>query len=399
MGLKLTRKRKAWKKSTSFGVTLKTLQFVVFGFIMSTTLPLNIDGKLLKPPHIDSKYPLRLKNVTLTDILSSKIMFNRTQATKFHEDQTDRQNITGILVFFSMMSFIISTALFFFMISYLNNVSLAKQGVLVCLYKDVLAILVSLNCLWMLGMILCFCSKHGNNMGLFEAKILSFCMWCLLITLLLLIIVISCIKFYVKKEKMLDPPMPWGDNETLGVRSIRLSCSLVSGIFTSTMYGLKLHPRLYHLFVGNFAPLYSFSGATLIFPGVFIGLLVTYTIVFGGTEFCQSCKTPPNDSLVFRQLNWFFCMTMISLLLILPLVTFKAFELDNPWIIVQLQISMTHGIIAIIIVSTHQLKSYILKQFEKMQESAFLLSIYVVPGALMVLINTGIYIVYKAFDM
>ena len=201
MGLKLTRKRKAWKKSTSFGVTLKTLQFVVFGFIMSTTLPLNIDGKLLKPPHIDSKYPLRLKNVTLTDILSSKIMFNRTQATKFHEDQTDRQNITGILVFFSMMSFIISTALFFFMISYLNNVSLAKQGVLVCLYKDVLAILVSLNCLWMLGMILCFCSKHGNNMGLFEAKILSFCMWCLLITLLLLIIVISCIKFYVKKTR------------------------------------------------------------------------------------------------------------------------------------------------------------------------------------------------------
>ena len=198
---------------------------------------------------------------------------------------------------------------------------------------------------------------------------------------------------------MLDPPMPWGDNETLGVRSIRVSCSLISGIFTSTMYGLKLHPRLYHLFVGNFAPLYSFSGATLIFPGVFIGLLVTYTIVFGGTEFCQSCKTPPNDSLVFRQLNWFFCMTMISLLLILPLVTFKAFELDNPWIIVQLQISMTHGIIAIIIVSTHQLKSYILKQFEKMQESAFLLSIYVVPGALMVLINTSIYIVYKTFDI
>ena len=271
MGLKLTRKRKAWKKSTSFGVTLKTLQFVVFGFIMSTTLPLNIDGKLLKPPQIDSKYPLRLKNVTLTDILSSKIVFNRTQATKFHQYQTYRQNITGILVFFSTMSFIISTALFFFMISYLKDVSLAKQGILVCLYKDVLAILVSLNCLWMLGMILCFCSKHGNNMGLFEAKILSFCMWCLLITLLLLIIVISCIKFYVKKEKMLDPPMPWGDNETLGVRSIRVSCSLVSGIYTSTMSGLKLHPRLYHLFVGNFAPLYSFSGATLIFPGVFIG--------------------------------------------------------------------------------------------------------------------------------
>ena len=85
MGLKLTRKRRKWKKRTSFSVTFKTLKLLVFGFIMSPTLPLNIDGKVLKPPYIDAKYPLKLKNVTLTDILSSKIEFNKTQATTFNK--------------------------------------------------------------------------------------------------------------------------------------------------------------------------------------------------------------------------------------------------------------------------------------------------------------------------
>ena len=44
--------------------------------------------------------------------------------------------------------------------------------------------------------------------------------------------VIAALKLYISKTNTLDPPMPWGDDENIGLNYIRVTCTLLIVGFT-----------------------------------------------------------------------------------------------------------------------------------------------------------------------
>ena len=113
---------------------------------------------------------------------------------------------------------------------YFQNVSLAKECILLKMYQDVISSLLWNNCLWMMRQILANWNKKGMNKVI--AMIVSFCISYGTIYLFLTITLISIYTFYMAKTKMLDPPIPMigGDEESM-MKIIRGSFFLISVVF------------------------------------------------------------------------------------------------------------------------------------------------------------------------
>ena len=134
-------------------------------------------------------------------------------------------------------------------------------------------------------------SQHytiGGELGTsaIVAKVLSFMGCNILLLLLLFMNIIGALKLYQRKTNILDPPMPWGYDDSKGIKWIRLIATLVTLILNSTMFGFGIYPSTYYWFSGQEIPSFSKeSMAFIIYPIMLIFLISTSIIIALATKF------------------------------------------------------------------------------------------------------------------
>ena len=129
---------------------------------------------------------------------------------------------------------------------YLNNVPIAKQCLLLYLYKDVVAL--ALMSQLPLFFYLMACYLGGNQMIIqpVQAKIAIYWGWMGVYQLMIVLNAISIIKFFMKKDMLLDPSMPWDggtNDESNSINKIRLAI-LPFFLLLAVMLALDVHTNL-----------------------------------------------------------------------------------------------------------------------------------------------------------
>ena len=152
---------------------------------------------------------------------------------------------------------LISNLLVILVRSYLSNVSLAKECLLSYLYRDVLLAWMILISIWELGILSIYLTGYGVGLDMITSMVLGFLLNCSFVTFLLLMDAIGVLTLYILKAKTIDPWMPWGDDESKGLKMIHAVCIGASILFTLTMYILGIYPFSYYFFLFGGCLLYT----------------------------------------------------------------------------------------------------------------------------------------------
>ena len=118
-------------------------------------------------------------------------------------DKNDTIILTkDILTIISMLA---TVAGYFLAHSYLNNVSLSKECLLLHLYKEVIGVVLWRRVFWMLEVF----QINWYGLRKMQAVIVSFGVWCGAIYLAVILNIIGCLKFYMLRSGTVDPQIPW----------------------------------------------------------------------------------------------------------------------------------------------------------------------------------------------
>ena len=220
---------------------------------------------------------------------------NITEINEIHGLDT----VGGLDVIINVSLTLVLNTLLLLIFAYLHSVSLAKQCVLLDLYKEFL--IVHTLCISLINALPITICTYGHPMNLIPATIVTFCLAIGTIVLLLLANVIHLLKYRMNKEKMLDPPMPWGDDEQRGMIWIRVFCWGVSIGFVITVYVCGIHTALYHTSIGK-----DFDRSIpIIHSGFNIFLVATCTIfIIGENYYLKSNDGQVFDPVVSRRLKY-----------------------------------------------------------------------------------------------
>ena len=372
-------------------VILSLPKYILLFCLLVLYLP-SSHTKRYKKPEMNSNFSSALDRTANVNVPASKntsILYPRT-----YDKESKHPLLTKTIVLFLIVCIITSNALLVAILSYLNNVSLAKKCVLFYLYKDFVTIWIALNCVWLVASIFYYPTHSSLPFGTFQAKVISFVMSCLTLILFLVINVMNALKLYKVKTKVLDPQMPWGEDEGLGVKIIRVSCGMLVVGLTSTLFALGTYPKIYYVFAEEDPSLFILPVTASVFPGVFVFLLVSCIITCLAAKYYESPNDQLIDKLISSQMNLFVCMILIALMITSLNEVFKVFELVNLWrLLIGLMSSTMVLIPAIVIMKTNRLKCYVIRAIKNSLDEAFLLNIYLTPTFLMVIIYSIIYLV------
>ena len=195
--------------------------------------------------------------------------------------------------------------------------------------------------------------------------------------------------------------MPWGDDEQRGMIWIRVFCWGLSIGFVITTYVCGIHTALYHSSIGK-----DFDRSIpIIHSGFNIFLVATCAIfIIGENYYLKTNDGQAFDPVVSRRLKYLILGFVLAALFgaISNIFIHTALMPLSIWIqrkrfVLMLIVEIVMAICTIL--NSDQLRSYISKLMTTIYEQAFFLNIYLVPFFLSIIINGGIYIVYKVLDI
>ena len=323
---------------------------------------------------------------------------NITEINEIHGLDT----VGGLDVIINVSLTLFLNTLLLLIFAYLHSVSLAKQCVLLDLYKEFL--IVHTLCISLINALPITICTYGYPMNLIPATIVTFCLAIGTIVLLLLANVIHLLKYRMNKEKMLDPPMPWGEDEQKGLMWIRVFCWGFSIGFVVTTYVFGMQPVYYHLLIGQ-----DYDDMSFIHPSISTLLLVTCGLFVVGESYCQKNNDGRAfDPVVTRRLKYL----ALSIAFVAVLAAIGNIFIETPIPRGQFKIwirrkSLTFKIVLIVeimitlgtILKADLVKSYVFKLLNNVYDHAFFLNIYLVPLLLFTLIHGCLFIVYRLFDI
>ena len=307
--------------------------------------------------------------------------------------------VDGFNIVISVSLTLVLNTLLCLIFAYLHSVTLAKECLLLRLYKEFILVLVS--CSGLINGLSIGIYTYGYPMHWIPATIMTVCLRIGTINLLLLANIIQFLKYRMNKEKMLDPPMPWGEDEHRGLIRIRVFCWGLSIGFAITMYVVGIHTATYHLLIGKDYD----QSIPIIHSGLNILLLLTcFFFIIGENYFRKRNDAQAFDPVVSRRLKYlilgFVFTALITAICNISIQTMSKSlglwikkRVFNILLVVEI-------LVAIYTISNaEQLKSYISKLMTNIYERAFFLNIYLVPLFLFTLIHGCLYIVYQLFDI
>ena len=310
-------------------------------------------------------------------------------------EESSYPEVTLPYLSFASISMTVSNILLVTILAYLKNLSLAKQCLLLCLYKDLVALWIFMNSSWEIRIILSYSTGHGQGIDDVLSVVLSFCLWCVIGLSLLLMNVIAALKLYISKTNTLDPPMPWGDDENIGLNFIRVTCTLLIVGFTSVLYGLGIYPKIYYLFSGIESPnSFGQPRAATIFPVMLLILVASGMVTYLCAKFYKSRSLQLNETPIPKQLNYLVWMPMMAVSLTLCSSALDILSSRNHWKLFRMNIAMLQlATPAIIIMRTPDLKAYFGKSISSTWDQLFFMQIYLTPALISLIMYGTLYLI------
>ena len=308
--------------------------------------------------------------------------------------------VNGVdLIIITSLTVVLNTLLFL-LCSYLQSISLAKQCVLLYLYKDFLIVLI-----------LCLTWIEGASMLMYActlpidwilATIIHFCLRVWNIVILLLANIITILKFRMNKEKMLDPLMPWGDDEKRGLMWIRTFCWVFSIGIVTTMYVCGIKSTHFHLLTGQDVE-ESMSYLDLLLNMVLLGTCALFII---GENYYQIINQgqgfDPTVSKNVKYLVFGFLLIILATMIgnmsiLIPTIPLQfTIWLRRKSIFVMLIVEIV--IAVCIILEANNIKSHVSKFVANILDQVFFLNIYLVPLFIFIVMHSTIYTIYHLLD-
>ena len=306
---------------------------------------------------------------------------------------------TGPHTLFAILIAIISTTLLILIFSYLNNVSLVKESVLVCLYKDVVVVMILLNSVRLITFILIYSINSDRRIDVVQAKVTSIVVMFLVCYFLLLINIVNAMRCFILKSKVIDPPMPWGDDNHLGIRIIRASCFVFTTGFVSGLIAVGAYPKIFYNLIDQNSSAKDLPEDNYVFFGLALFLFITATIMGIVSKFQYAANEQALNATIPRQMN--YLIWVIPTIIIVVMTLAQAITSIKDHLLQMLTIlSIVFTIIpALIIYCSEELKYHSSKVLKNKMEEAFMLCIYVTPVIITVLMYGTLYVIYQCFDI
>ena len=302
---------------------------------------------------------------------------------------------------FASLSMIISSLILFVIIRYLKNISLVRQCLVICIYEDLASIMICLNIVWEIRLLLSYSIWDGLGIAKTISIILSFCAFCLMGILLSLMNCVSALKLYMNKTSLVDPPMPWGDDEKIGIITIRIICAIPIIGITTTMYGLGIYPKLYYLFAGlDSNDFFQQPQDSLMYPFMLLFLISTSLLTFLGAKFYKSKTLHHNEVAIPGQINYFLWANMIFISLTIFLSIFNLLSERNQWKLFRSNIIIIQvATPAIIVLRNDQIKTFSYNFIKDALDQIFFMQIYLTPSVLSFLMCCTLHLIYGQFGI
>ena len=125
------------------------------------------------------------------------------------------------------------------------------------------------------------------------------------------------------KKMVLDPPMPWGEDDQDGFKKLRGTCLIVSIILGMTMYGSGFHPRPYYYLIGDNRSLLDLSNSTIVFEGILGLLFIIPAIAITRTGFYRQTE---EQSLATKRNQQFYYLLIAFILIIATGIVYGIFS-------------------------------------------------------------------------
>ena len=222
------------------------------------------------------------------------------------------------------------------------------------------------------------------------------------IVLLLLANIITILKFRMSKEKMLDPLMPWGDDEKKGLMWIRTFCWVFSIGIVTTMYICGIRSTHFHLLTGQDVE-QSMSYLDALLNIVLLGtcaLLIIgenyYKIINQGDGF-DPMVSKGVKYLVFGFLLIILATMIGNISILVPTIPIKfTIWLRRKSLFVMLFVETVIAVCTIL--EADHIKSHVSKLVANILDQVFFLNIYLVPLIIFILMHSTLYIIYHVVD-
>ena len=112
--------------------------------------------------------------------------------------------------------------------------------------------------------------------------------------------IIGAIRLYMTKTMLLDPPLPWGNDDKFGVKMIRLIVGGISVGYPLILFPFEIYPKVYYDFVNQSHPKSAslFSVPCILQVVVFLTTLLVY-------KYYQKKEVQQTSSNIPHQVNYF----------------------------------------------------------------------------------------------
>jgi hypothetical protein len=257
----------------------------------------------------------------------------------------------------------------------------------------------------LIAIIVLYSNTTGLGMVPFNAKAISFIQAFFVILILLLINIINSLKCYIIKSKVIDPPMPWGDDDLLGTNIIPLAYSIFTTVFISVMYALGLHPEMYYALMEHHRTELYWSQTNHILPGLVVILGITGIITGIVAKVYDAANKQLLEASIAHQINYslgiFPPILLVLITSLLYLLNFyEVLTLINFLQTIHIVVSLLYIIVpALVLYRVPQGHSHAAKFFKNKREDAFLLNIYLTPVLITVLMYPSLFFLYQLLDI
>ena len=154
--------------------------------------------------------------------------------------------------------------------------------------------------IWCLTVAACF-NTNGTTIGESLAKIVSFSFAIIELEILLILNIVSFLRLAMAKQGVVDPEMPWGENDGLAIRRIRGASMVCVTIIVSVMYLCGGYPHAFYYLIGDERSILHLPNATLIFT---ITLMSLFAIPVITSIMIGVCFRTENHSTMDKLRGW-----------------------------------------------------------------------------------------------
>ena len=298
-----------------------------------------------------------------------------------------------------ILAFILFGTAYVLAFSYLNSISLAKECLLVPLYKDVMSSMMLYRTFSAMEVIPDFWDVEGTSKT--QAIIVSFGLWFGGLYLALTLIFISIYNFYVAKSNTIDPTIDWlGKDDVSAIKRIRCGCNLGVIGFLAINFGMELYPKIFYTMIPHHSSVPNLLISNIVYRGTLILLLLVSGILIAARRIHGSTHNIQIDPVLTKSIKYIFILAVVTVGAMTITEYFQFVDIKTSRKIYNILVSPIEMFAPfVIILRSDQLKIHSIRFMKNKFDDAFMLSIYLIPTFMFIVVNLTSYITCYIVDI